>query len=445
VVGARLASVARHVDVVGARLASVARRQDARMETPPPSQLLDRVRALPAAGPLLDRLGGHSGVHLVGGAVRDLLLGETSSDLDVAVEGDAAGLVEELGGTLIRHERFGTWTVALDGFTYDIAQARRETYRAPGALPEVSPATLEEDLQRRDFTVNAIALALTGARAGELTAAPGALEDLERRWLRVLHTRSFVEDPTRLLRLARYRNRLGFALESLTSRLAAQAVAQGALDTVSGPRIGAELRLLAAEGEPLGALLGLDELKLAPAIHPRFGLGRGKEPASLELGRRALALIPAGVAPDRLVLALAARDILAPELTELLDRLAFAADDRQAIVATATGAIQAAAALEQASRPSEIAGVAQGMPVELVALAGALGAEAPARSWLEHLRHVRLEIDGADLLRAGVPEGPAVGRGLRAALSAKLDGRAVGREAEVAAALEAANRRDSLP
>ncbi len=409
-----------------------------------PSQLLDRIRSLPTAKPLLDRLAGYGGVHLVGGAVRDLLLGGVPPDLDLVVEGDATGLVERLGGLITRHERFGTWTVVLDGLAYDIAQARSETYPAPGALPEVRPASLEEDLRRRDFTVNAIALALAGPQAGELTAAPDALEDLDRRWLRVLHSRSYIDDPTRLLRLARYRSRLEFEPEAKTAELAAQAVAERALDTVSGPRIGAELRLLVREPDPLKALLSLHDLGLEAAIHPQFGLGRSGEPPVLELGHRALALLPPEIPPGRLALALAARAVPAPELRDLLDRLAFEADDRQVIVATAAGGADAVTALQKASRPAEIAEATQGMPVELVCLAGALGAPAAAQSWLGKLRHVRLQIDGSDLLEAGVMQGPDIGRGLRAALAAKLDGRTQDRDAELAIALEAARRRDSL-
>jgi tRNA nucleotidyltransferase (CCA-adding enzyme) len=126
------------------------------------------------------------------------------------------------------------------------------------------------------------------------------------------------------------------------------------------------------------------------------------------------------------------------ELGALLDSLAFEAEDRDAIVAAATRAADLARGLEQAETPSQIATAAAGAPLELVALAGALGAEPQAREWLERLRHVRLSIDGRDLLAAGVPEGPAVGRGLRAALAAKLDGRAGQPEQELAEALNAA-------
>jgi len=392
--------------------------------------LLDRVQTLPAAKPLLERLRDDSRVHLVGGAVRDLLLGGAPIDLDLVVEGDARAVASELGGELKAFDRFGTATVVLDGFSYDIARARRETYAHPGALPDVQPAPLAEDLLRRDFTVNAIALAFSG----ELTAAPMALEDLEARRLRVLHDQSFIDDPTRLFRLVRYSSRLGFEIEPHTRALAERAIVAGALGTVSGPRIGAELRLLAREPNPLAALHALGDLGLDAAVHPAFGLA-GDAPA---LARRALALLPEDGRPDRLALAVAARGVPAAELGALLEWLAFEAEDRDAILLAAARADDVAGALEAARAPSEIAAAAAGAPPELVALAGALGPAARAREWLDTLRDVRLEIDGGDLIAAGVPEGPAIGRGLRAALAAKLDGQAPGREAELAAALKAA-------
>jgi tRNA nucleotidyltransferase (CCA-adding enzyme) len=398
-----------------------------------PEQTLARIRALPAAAPLLARLAdGGPPVYLVGGAVRDLLLGGTPVDLDLVIDGDADALVRSLGGTLTGHDRFGTATVILDGHTYDIARSRRETYARPGALPDVEPAPLTEDLLRRDFAVNAIAVALDGEAAGELNAAPHALEDLRARRLRVLHDRSFVDDPTRLLRLTRYASRLGFQVEPHTRELATAAIETGALRTVSGSRAGTELRLLAREDDPVKALLALSELRLDRALHPAFGL------EDEALARRALALAPADARADRLVLALAARTVPPAELPALLDALAFEAEDRDAIVAAATRAGEVARALDAARTPSAIAVAAAGAPPELVALAGALGPETQAREWLERLRHVRLAIDGRDLLAAGVPEGPAIGNGLRAALAAKLDGRAPDRDSELREALRAA-------
>ena len=402
------------------------------MDVPPPTQLLAAVRSLPAAPALVDHLSDAVPVYLVGGAVRDLLLGGRPLDLDLVVEGDPAPVAAALGGDVRTHDRFGTSTVSIDGFTYDLARSRRETYAQPGALPDVSPAPLSEDLLRRDFTVNALAIALTGDLAGTLQAAPLGLEDLRRRILRVLHDASFIDDPTRALRLARYASRLEFEIDPHTLALLESALDAGAIRTVSGSRIGAELRLLAREPDPVSALRCAGELGIAHAIHPALGLD--DEP----LARRALALLPADGRRDLLALALATRHVPPPELAYLLHTLAFEASDRQTIIAAATRSPTLARDLGRAGQPSEIAGAVADAGPELVALAGALGPEREAREWLANLRHVRLEIGGNDLIEAGVPEGRAIGIGLHAALSAKLDGRLSGREAELREALRAA-------
>ncbi len=323
------------------------------------------------------------------------------------------------------HDRFGTSTVTLDGFTYDLARARTERYPYPGALPEVEPAGLTEDLGRRDFTVNAIAAALGGPRPGTLSSVAGALDDLEDGTLRVLHHRSFLDDPTRLLRLARYASRLGFSIEPDTLELARQAIGAGALGTVSGNRIGAELRLLSREKDPVAGFEKLDELGLDRAIDEQFGL------TDPEYARRALALLPPDGRPDLLVLGLATAGSEGSALREFLDRLAFEAHEREVISAVALRAETVAGVLARAERPSQIADALAGASTELAAAAGALGPEAQAREWLERLRHVELEIDGDDLLAAGVPQGAAIGVGLRAALTAALDGFAPGREEQL--------------
>jgi tRNA nucleotidyltransferase (CCA-adding enzyme) len=407
-----------------------AAREDPRVHVPPPPRLIESVRALPAAAPLLRALGGADGVYLIGGAVRDILLRRRPHELDLVVDGDATAIARHLGPARI-HDRFGTSTVKLGGFTYDIARTRTEAYAHPGALPDVSPADLGQDLLRRDFTVNAIAMALSGDAAGELTPAPNALEDLEAKLLRVFHDRSFIDDPTRLLRLARYASRLGFAVEEHTLELALEAARSGAVRTVSGPRIGAELRLAARERDPIAVFQKLRELELDRAIDERFGL------TDPELARQALELLPNDGRRDLVVLGLAARRVPAAALAELLDGLAFDAHDRDAIAA-ALRADAVAEALDAATSPSQIAEAVAGASQELVAIAGALGPIEKARAWLERLRHVQLEIDGGDLVAAGVPEGPAVGVGLRAALAAKLDGALSGREDELDRALRAA-------
>ncbi len=407
--------------------------------TPDPARLLERFHALPAAEPLDARLPSQSAdVHLVGGAVRDLIVGHEPRELDLVVENELEPVILALAGERRQFERFGTATIRRDGFVYDVARARGETYEHPGALPTVAPADLATDLRRRDFTVNAIALGLYGSARGGLMAAEHAFEDLGVGQLRVMHPASFLDDPTRLLRLTRYASRLGFQVESATLRLARAAVASGALQTVSGNRLGAELRLAAGEADPVGALAALGELAIDAALAPGFGLS---EP---ELARRALELLPEDGDRAGLVIAAAALGMEPSDLDQMLARLAFSAPGRETIRAAAVRARSLADGLATASTGSALAGAVGTAPAEAVALAGALAAqrseagERAARRWLDELRLVSLEIDGADLLAAGVARGPAVGAGLRAALAAKLDGRARGREAELAEALRAA-------
>jgi tRNA nucleotidyltransferase (CCA-adding enzyme) len=391
--------------------------------------LLERLRALPAAAPLLRVLDGCAGVWVVGGAVRDLLLGGAPLDLDLVVEGDALAvarrLADGLGGELRVHDRFGTATVAASGHAYDLAQARAETYARPGALPDVRPGTLEEDLRRRDFTVNAIALGLEG----RVEAAPHALEDLAAKRLRVLHDASFRDDPTRLLRLVRYATRLGFEVEPGTEALARAALDACALATVTPARVGAELRLLLREPSVFEALAWIGSWAGAWEVGLAF---------DAELASRAVSLLPPDGRRDLLLLAVAVRGVAPGGLATWLDGLEFGARERDTVVTTASRAFELRDRLAAADRASEIAAAVRGAPVEAVALAGALGAEFQARRWLDHLRHIALEIDGADLLAAGVPQGEAIGHGLAAALRAKLDGEADGRDAELATALAAA-------
>lgn len=397
-----------------------------------PDILLARLGALDAARPLLSALArSPTDVYLVGGAVRDMMLGFEPRELDLVVETELEPVIAQLGAGGRLHDRFTTAKLTLDGVEYDLARARRETYAHPGALPSVSPAGLDEDLRRRDFTVNAIALAIAGPSRGLLVAYGGAIADLHARTLRVLHDGSFSDDPTRLLRLALYRGRLGFSVEPHTLGLARTAIVDGALTTVSGARLGADLRRLAREDDPVQAFGALHELGIDAALTPGFGL---QEPA---LANRALALLPDDGDRMTVVLAAAGVGMPAPELTALLTRLAFEAGQRDAIVAAAANAHALGEALEAADRPSQIAAAVDRAGLEAVALAGALQGESAARRWLQTLRFVELEIDGNQLLQAGVSPGPAIGMGLRAALSAKLDGRASGRDAELAEALRA--------
>jgi len=399
------------------------------------SELTEPMRADPAIAQVIAALEDVPGCFLIGGAVRDLLLGRAPIDLDVVVEGDAgaaaATAAGRLGGAVVVHERFGTATVSARGLAFDLATARSETYARPGALPDVRSASLDEDLGRRDFTVNALAAALSGDRLGELRAHPRAQEDLHAARLRVLHERSFVDDPTRLLRMVRYAARLAFAPEPRTQELAREAIGGGALATVSGARLGEELRLALREESATGAFSLARALGLEAALHPDLRM----DP---ELAGAALSRLPPDGRRDLVRLAAACRGFERDGLRTWLDGLAFAGEEREVVVAAALDADDLAERLEEARRPSEVGLAARGKPIEQVAMAGALGAGPGAGTWLSELRHVELEVTGDDLLDAGVPEGPAVGAALAAALAARLDGEAAGREAQLAVALRAA-------
>jgi tRNA nucleotidyltransferase (CCA-adding enzyme) len=337
-------------------------------------------------------------VYLVGGAVRDLLLGRDRADIDLVAVGDAGALGAALGAEVIEHERFATAKARLDGHEVDIATARSETYPHPGALPDVAlAADVETDLGRRDFTINAMAIPLAGE--SRLIDPQGGHGDLEAGLLRVLHPGSFADDPTRALRAARYAARFGFAPEAGTEELLRAAD----LDTVSADRRHAELLRLAAEPE---APRGFELLADWGLLEPREN--------GVELARRVVELL--GASPW---------DEFAPVPGAVL----------VAAVGPAGAEVELAGA--EPERPSDGVALTRGHSSDELILARALGAEWLDRYLLEW-RQVALEIDGEDLIAAGVAQGPALGRGLAEALRLKLDGEISGREAELETALAAA-------
>jgi tRNA nucleotidyltransferase (CCA-adding enzyme) len=182
---------------------------------------------------------------LVGGPVRDLILGRGSIDVDLTIEDGsstfARALAKKVNGRVRSFPQFLTYKVTAEGLPeIDIATARKERYRKPGALPAVTAGKLKDDLLRRDFSINAIALDLLG---GALHDPTGGEQDLHERMIRVLHDRSFIDDPTRIFRAIRLAARLDFAIEDNTARLMAEAIASGALETVSKERVWRELFL----------------------------------------------------------------------------------------------------------------------------------------------------------------------------------------------------------
>ncbi|GAH60002.1 unnamed protein product [marine sediment metagenome] len=209
-------------------------------------------------------------LYLVGGVVRDLLLGKPNFDLDLVVEGDAINLAQQLvqskPGKITTHPRFNTAKLQWDEWSVDLTTARSETYAQPGALPTVKPGSLTSDLFRRDFTINAMAIDLNPSRYGELIDLYGGRDDLEHKLIRILHENSFIDDATRIWRGLRYEQRLNFRLEKNTLKLLKRDIPM--LDTISGDRIRYELECIFKEERPEKVLRRAEELGVLPKLHP---------------------------------------------------------------------------------------------------------------------------------------------------------------------------------
>ena len=358
-----------------------------------------------AIDPLLTALDG-ADAYAVGGWVREVIAGrDPGGDLDVAVDGDLEALLARLDPALeievhAEHRRFGTATVELGGLHVDLTRTRRETYARPGALPDVEPAPIDEDLRRRDFTVNAIAVSLRAPH--DLLDPYDGAADIDAAVLRVLHDGSFTDDPTRALRAARYCARLGLEPDRHTLEL----LRATDLGTVSTDRRDGELGRLAGEAKAPAGFRLLAEWGLLPLDEARLTLIEAVD-----------AVAPTTPWPEE-------------RATAIL------------LVAAGGEALDSALRLSrtEVDRPSEGVRLGRGHSRAELLVATAAGC-----GWLAEFANewsaVELEISGEDLLSAGIPEGPAIGAALREALERKLDGGLHGgRDAELELALALARR-----
>lgn len=375
--------------------------------------------------------------YLVGGFVRDLLLARDNRDLDVVVEGDGAAFARALGEELDAHVRvhdaFLTAVVKeSDGSTVDVASARSEFYRAPAVLPEVETSALRQDLYRRDFTINTLALRLGPQGPIELVDYFGGQRDLKDGVLRVLHSLSFIDDPTRVLRAVRLSLRLDFVISAETLRLIAVAVGEEIFEQLSGGRLRDELELLLAEPDiALRGLERLDELGVLTAVHPALRLDAGRlqslrDVRSAHDWYRVQGVLDPGVRVPLLLLMALLRSAAAEHRRDVAARLQLVAAERDLLERfpwRLEKATRELAAPELA--PHAVHATLSALSGEELLLLLAEGGE-PARAWvrreLTELRRVRLGIRGADLLRHGHAPGPAIGEALRVTLDARLDG-----------------------
>jgi tRNA nucleotidyltransferase (CCA-adding enzyme) len=405
-----------------------------RLATALPKPLLDLLRE---AGEIASQQS--DSLFIVGGFVRDLLLGSPTLDIDLVVEGDAIRLAKHLaeryGGRVRSHRRFGTakWLLTNSNLadlesqisSLDFVTARIEFYERPSALPQIERSSVRQDLHRRDFTINTLAIQLDPDSYGELLDFYGGESDLQQGLIRVLHSLSFVEDPTRMLRAARLEQRLGFRLEARTEELLRNAL--DLLDTVSGERIYHELQLIFREPEPEHALLRLDDLGVVQQIHPSLRADDWLVSRIVQM-RTGLASSPwADMQPQDIhFLGLLTFRLSQEDIDQVLDRLRIRAED-SFILRQLETLKSLLPQLSQPRRPSQLYRILQPLP-EHTLLIGWLAfedeiARAQLAQFQRELRGVEPNIDGHYLQEEfGLRPGPIYREILDHLRAGRLDG-----------------------
>jgi tRNA nucleotidyltransferase (CCA-adding enzyme) len=385
--------------------------------------------------------GSGGNLYLVGGIVRDLILGRPGKDIDLMAEGDAMELAFNLardnGSKLTVYRKFGTATFNLNDYRIDMATCRSETYPQPGALPEVKAGSIKDDLFRRDFSVNAMAVNVNPLHFGELIDLYGGLADLEAGTIRVLHDKSFQDDATRIMRAVRYEQRLGFELEPKTAKLLKSNLKM--LDTISSERLRNELALWLSEQQPEKILERADKLGILKKLHPGLRWDHNLAVAF----KRSVELPP----DDRLPLyfCLLAYRLDEAGLYELLQRLNLTGGKLDLLThRTMELKNNRAALMKPALKNSELFTLLKDHPLTAVQanrfypnnrlLRNRLG------MYLNKLVKIKPLLNGAGLAALKIPQGPLMGRVLDGLLAARLDGKVKTRVEEEKLALSLADK-----
>ena len=368
-------------------------------------------------------------IYLVGGPVRDVLLDSPIGDLDFVVEGDAPSLARdvatEVRGEVVVHQAFGTATISLEDHRVDIVTARKETYPSPGALPRVTPGAIADDLARRDFSINAMAIPL-GAGQSRVLDEHGGMEDLKAGIVRILHQESFVDDPTRVFRAARYEQRLGFRLEEDTEHRLKEAVSSGFIKLLSPDRARHEIERIFRELNPAAGLERLAGLGVLTEISQSWREVDAVRRLNQEPPEASNHSAGGGIAPMTYLAALV-YTMTAAQVEDLVRRLNMpnswakvvrdtrTVRDLETELAGPDLLNSRIARLLQPLSEDALRAVAHVTPTGLAARR--------VRAFLNELRSVSPELDGTGLLALGAPPGPELGRILNELFDAKLDGR----------------------
>jgi len=386
-------------------------------------------------------------VYIVGGLVRDLLLGVKNFDLDIVIEGDGIGFAESLAGLfkakLIRHRRFGTATVILrPGLKVDIASTRKEIYPQPASLPQVAPGTLRDDLLRRDFSINAMAIKISGKDFGKLVDFFGGKEDLAFGKIRVLHELSFIDDPTRILRAVRFEKRYSFHLESKTLRLLKEAGRRKMLEQVEPQRLRDELILILKEAQPLKQMQRVQELAGLKFIWNNLTLSTNSKKTFWAIAAELRWFKKAHTRRRQLdfwlIYFMSMLDILSLRSVKLIcKKFVFSRGEIKRIISYRKIGQPFIARLSQKKiRPAGIFDLLEPLSYEVILLLKAKYKnpvfQGHIKDFLQSYNGMRLHIRGHDLVGLGLQPGPDYQRIFRKVLKAKLNGLVHTQEEEIA-------------
>jgi tRNA nucleotidyltransferase (CCA-adding enzyme) len=362
-------------------------------------------------------------LYLVGGAVRDLMLGQANLDLDLVVEGSAIELAQQLKdinkSKIITHPRFNTAKLPWRDWSIDLATARRETYERPGALPAVTPSSIDDDLSRRDFTINAMAICLNPGDYGRLVDPHGGRDDLQNQRIRILHEKSFTDDATRIWRALRYEQRLDSHLEKKTLGLLQRDIAM--LDTISADRTRYEMECILKEKYPEKVFSRAAELGVLAALHPQLK-GDGVLKEKFELARKEHAPLPPSF---DLYLALLAYPLNAEEIEQFISRLNLPRSSARTLRDTIAVKNRMRSLSTPGVSPSAIYNLLRDFSPSALEANSLVTQSAVASQaihlFLNRLKDVQVALTGDDLIEMGIAPGPRIKEILEMLHQAKLN------------------------
>jgi len=374
--------------------------------------------------------------YLVGGFVRDLILGVSNLDMDIVVEGDGLKFAEELcahvKGKLTKHRRFGTATVILPNkLKVDLATARKETYAHPAALPTVSPGDVKDDLRRRDFTINAMAISISYADFGKFIDFFNGKNDLLCKRIRVLHNLSFIDDPTRILRAIRFEQRYRLKIEPHTYKLVKDALRRNMLEAVDKQRIRDEIILTLKENEPIKYIKRINKLVGLTFFSPKLKLAKAKS-LHLEKAKKEIAWFRTVFPKKRIIdiwliyLMVILEGLDRARLVYLCKRFAFRMGEEKRIISYRTAFDRADKLLDRKDvTPSKIYKLLEPLSYEVIILIKAATKKSRVKKGIKDFlmiyNGIRIHVTGEDLKNLGIKPGPLFKKILLKLLYAKID------------------------